>query len=115
MLILLLLLLGCAMPSPPPPAPTTPAPAAAAVPVAAPVRVIAELRPAAGLPRLAAITRVQDEVIASLPAGQARIVQRYTTLPLLALEVDPALVAALKQNPSVVSVSPDTHRSMQVE
>jgi hypothetical protein len=102
---------GCAMPAPPPPAPPAPAPAVAAA--AAPIRVIAELRPAPGLKLRAAIARAQDEVIASLPPGQAHVVQRYATLPLLGLELDPGLIERLRQNPAVVRVSPDEQRTMQ--
>ncbi len=109
MLVLVFLLLsGCAMPPRPSP-PIVPAAAAA------PVRVIAELKPVAGLPLRASISQAQDAVIAALPAGRATVVQRYTTLPLLSLEVDPALIDTIRQNPAVVRVSPDVERTPQNE
>jgi hypothetical protein len=96
-----LLLSGCAMM----PTPSNPATAASAH-----SRVIVEVSPAPGLPRAAGIAQAQDAVIASLPPGRAQVVRRYATLPLLALEIDPALIDGLRRNATVVKVSPDETR-----
>jgi hypothetical protein len=90
-----LLLGGCAMD-------TGPRPAAAA-----PVRVLVEIAVAPGAP----VADAQAAVIAALPATGARVVRRYSTLPLLALEVDPAVLPSLLTIPQVTSVRPDRERS----
>jgi hypothetical protein len=100
-LAMVLLLSGCAM---------MPSPSNQATAAPAPSRVIVEVSPTPGLARAAGIAQAQNAVIASLPPGRARVVRRYATLPLLALEIDPALVEGLRRNAAVVEVSPDETR-----
>src|SRR5262245_53885875 len=74
-------------------------------------RVIVELRIAAAgdlSAREAAIARAQDAVLARLPQSHASVARRYATIPMLALEVDGAGLAALEaMADAVVSVQPD--------
>ncbi len=96
-------------PSPPPQPPPQPI---VGTPAPVRVQVIVELKLAPGLPHTAAIARAQDEVLATLPPGGASVTQRYATLPMLALELDPALVDTLKRNPRVIRVSPDEKQQL---
>jgi subtilisin family serine protease len=90
------------------------------------VRVIARLnvatdgqtRPAPRLPSLSrggreAIARAQAEVTGRLGVGW-RMVRRYETLPLVALEVDASGLAALLDSPGVVDVVEDRLESVQL-
>jgi len=74
-------------------------------------RVIVELRvPAAGEPaaRDAAIAQAQDAVLARLPGSHASVARRFTSIPMLALEVDaPGLAALEAMAETVVSVKAD--------
>jgi hypothetical protein len=101
--VLALLLGGCAMNA-------GPKPAGAAV---APVRVLVQIAVAPDPASPTAIADAQSAVIAALPTSGVRVVRRYQSLPLLALEVDPALVPSLERIPHVTSVQPDQERSIQ--
>lgn len=76
---------------------------------AASVRVLVELAIPAGAPPQTAISEAQTAVIAALPPG-TRVVRRYDTLPMLALEVSPAALPGLLQIPQVKAVQPDRER-----
>ena len=72
---------------------------------AGPVRVLVELRaePSADPRRRAeAIEQAQAKVLAALPASHATLKRRYTSLPLLALEIDRAGLSALEAMTDVV-------------
>ena len=73
------------------------------------VRVLVELRvPADAAQREDAIARAQDAVLARLPRQHATVARRYATIPMLALEIDGAALAALEAMPdAVVSVRAD--------
>jgi len=75
------------------------------------VRVLVELRvPADGdaARREDAIARAQDAVLVRLPRPHAVVSRRYATVPMLALEIDSAALAALEAMPdAVVSVRAD--------
>lgn len=81
-------------------------PAVRAMPPGGSVRVLVELRaPAAGAP---AVNDVQDEVLRRLTGTGARLARRYTTTPLLALEIDHAALARLEEMRGIViRVRPD--------
>ena len=74
-------------------------------------RVIVELRLDAALDpnqRPEAIARVQDTLLARLPRSHASVARRYTSVPLLALEIDLTALAALEGMADiVVSVKAD--------
>jgi len=74
-------------------------------------RVIVELRVSMGgepAARDAAIAQAQDAVLARLPGSHASVARRFTSIPMLALEVDGAGLAALEaMADAVVSVQPD--------
>jgi hypothetical protein len=71
--------------------------------------------PVAGLPMAQGIAAAQDSVIASLPPDRTVVTRRYAALPLLALQIDPALIDMLRRNAAVVKVSPDEERTLQGE
>jgi len=69
-------------------------------------RVLVDLRAAAADP--AAVSDVQNEVLRRLAGTGARLARRYTTVPLLALEIDSAALARLEgMNGLVIRVRPD--------
>jgi hypothetical protein len=96
-----LLLGGCATPGGPPPSAG-----------AAPVRVLVELAVAPAASPGTAISDAQAAVIAALPAHGAKVLRRYGALPLLALEVDPAVLPTLLRLPQVKAVRPDRDRDV---
>ena len=53
--------------------------------------------------RADAISRAQDTVLARLPHGHASVVRRYTSIPMLALEIDEIALRALETMPDVVA------------
>ena len=56
-----------------------------------------------------AISRAQDTVLARLPHSHASVVRRYTSVPMLALEIDATALHALETMTDVVaSVAPDS-------
>ncbi len=59
-----------------------------------PQRVLVELRVATSEP--SAIERAQDDVVRGLAGTTASVARRYTTAPLLALEIDAAALARLE-------------------
>jgi len=64
-------------------------------------RVLVELRPPIG--------RAQEDVLARLSGTDFRLVRRFDTSPLLALEIGPSALAALRMmGDVVVRVIPDT-------
>ena len=64
-------------------------------------RVLVEVRPP--------IARAQDQVLARLSGTDFKLVRRFETSPLLALEIGPSALAALKtMGDVVVRVVPDT-------
>ena len=70
------------------------------------VRVLVELRVQASGED--AIAKAQDAVLARLPQSHAVVARRYTFIPLLALEIDGAALAALEaMADAVVSVRAD--------
>ena len=73
------------------------------------VRVIVEVRvvaaDAAGTE--SAIARAQDTVLARLPQQHASVARRYTSIPMIALEIDGTALAALEAMADVVSVKAD--------
>jgi len=79
---------------------------------AAPVRVLVELSVSSAAPPQTAIGDAQAAVIAALPAQGARVLRRYAALPLLALEVDPAVLPLLLRLPQVKAVRPDRDRGV---
>src|SRR6185295_3316015 len=69
-------------------------------------RVLVDLRARAGDP--AAVSDAQNEVLRRLAGTGARLARRYTTVPLLALEIDAAALARLEaMNGLVIRVRPD--------
>jgi hypothetical protein len=65
------------------------------------IRVLVEVRPP--------IARAQDQVLARLSGTDFRLVRRFETSPLLALEIGPSALAALRaMGDVVVRVTPDT-------
>ena len=69
-------------------------------------RVLVDLRPRAGDP--AAVSDAQNEVLRRLAGTGARLARRYTTVPLLALEIDAAALARLEgMQGLVIRVRPD--------
>jgi hypothetical protein len=99
------LLTGCAMTQTP----------TGATSASAATRVVVEVVPVAGLPPAQGIAQAQDIVIASLPPDRALVTRRYTALPLLALQIDPALIDTLRHNAAVAKVSPDEDRTLKDE
>jgi len=53
--------------------------------------------------RADAIGRAQDAVLSRLPHGHASVVRRYTSIPMLALEIDEIALRALETMPDVVA------------
>jgi sulfur transfer complex TusBCD TusB component (DsrH family) len=53
--------------------------------------------------RADAIVRAQDAVLARLPQTHASVVRRYSSIPLLALEIDATALSALKKMTDVVT------------
>lgn len=77
-----------------------------AMPQGGSVRVLVELRARAADP--AALDAAQDEVLRRLIGTTARLARRYTTTPLLALEIDAAALARLEEMRGlVIRVRPD--------
>jgi hypothetical protein len=80
-------------------------------------RVIVELRLDASLDpnqRAEAIARAQDSLLSRLPPSYASVARRYTSVPLLALEIDVTALAALEaMTDIVVSVKPDRQSKTQ--
>lgn len=77
-----------------------------ATPQGGPVRVLVELRASAVDPT--AVNEAQNEVLRRLTGTNARLARRYTTTPLLALEIDSAALARLEEMRGlVVRVRPD--------
>ena len=69
-------------------------------------RVLVDLRARAGDP--AAVSDAQNEVLRRLAGTGARLARRYTTVPLLALEIDAAALARLEgMHGLVIRVRPD--------
>jgi hypothetical protein len=65
------------------------------------VRVLVELRASAADP--SAIASVQDEALQRLAGTSARLARRYSTAPLLALEIDAAALARLEEMHGLVT------------
>ena len=81
-------------------------PAVRAMPQDGPVRVLVELRAPAADP--SALEAAQNEVLRRLSGTNARLARRYTTTPLLALEIDAAALARLEEMRGLVTrVRPD--------
>jgi len=80
-------------------------------------RVIVELRlDESGDPthRPEAIARAQDALLLRLPHSHISVARRYTSVPLLALEIDATALAAIEGMPDlVVSVKPDRRSKTQ--
>jgi hypothetical protein len=74
-------------------------------------RVLVELRvdePGDPRGRDDAIARAQNAVLSRLPHGHSLLVRRYTSVPLLALEIDAAALSALQAMTGIVdAVKPD--------
>jgi hypothetical protein len=69
-------------------------------------RVLVDLRARAGDP--AAVSDAQNEVLRRLAGTGARLARRYTTVPMLALEIDAAALARLEgMQGLVIRVRPD--------
>ena len=61
-----------------------------------------------------AIHRAQDTVLARLPSSHASVVRRYTSIPMLALEIDAAALQALEaMTDVVVAVTSDSRLKPQ--
>ena len=61
-----------------------------------------------------AIARAQDALLSRLPHSHVSVARRYTSVPLLALEIDATALAALEAMPDlVVSVKPDGRSKTQ--
>ena len=61
-----------------------------------------------------AIARAQDALLWRLPHSHISVARRYTSVPLLALEIDATALAALEAMPElVVSVKPDRRSKTQ--
>ena len=67
---------------------------------AGPQRVLVELRVASAEP--SALESVQDEVLRGLAGTGASLARRYTTAPMLALEIDAAALARLEEMRALV-------------
>src|SRR5437762_14311305 len=65
------------------------------------VRVLVDLRVAAGGP--SAIVSTQDEALRRLAGSGARLVRRFATAPLLALEIDAPALARLEAMRDIVA------------
>ena len=65
------------------------------------VRVLVELRASSADP--SAIANVQDEALLRLAGTGARLARRYSTAPLLALEIDAAALARLEEMHGIVT------------
>ena len=80
-------------------------------------RVIVELRlddPGDPNQRPEAIACAQDALLSRLPHSHVSVARRYTSVPLLALEIDATALAALEAMPDlVVSVKPDGRSKTQ--
>jgi hypothetical protein len=77
-----------------------------ALPGGGSTRVLVDLRARAADP--AAVSEAQNEVLRRLAGTGARLARRYTTVPLLALEIDAAALARLEgMNGLVIRVRPD--------
>ena len=77
-----------------------------AMPSGGSARVLVELRARAADP--SAVSDAQNEVLRRLAGTGARLARRYTTAPLLALEIDAAALARLEQMEGlVIRVRPD--------
>ena len=66
-----------------------------------PLRVLVELHVAHADP--IAIGSVQDEVLRRLAGTGARLTRRYSTAPILALEIDPAVLVRLEEMRGLVA------------
>lgn len=66
-------------------------------------RVLVELRVEGDAVGTEAVVRAQDAVLARLPAGHASLTRRYSTIPLLALEIDAVALRALEGMSDLVS------------
>ncbi len=73
------------------------------------VRVIVQLRIAPGPEegRTRAIERAQDSVLRALAPAPHRLLRRYETLPLLAVEVSPEALRLLAASPDVAGIEED--------
>jgi hypothetical protein len=67
---------------------------------AGPQRVLVELRVASAEP--SALESAQDEVLRGLAGTGASLARRYTTAPMLALEIDAAALARLEEMRALV-------------
>jgi hypothetical protein len=77
-----------------------------AMPSGRSARVLVDLRARAADP--AAVSDAQNEVLRRLAGTGARLARRYTTVPMLALEIDAAALARLEgMNGLVIRVRPD--------
>ena len=77
-----------------------------AMPGGGSARVLVDLRARAADP--AAVSDAQNEVLRRLAGTGARLARRYTTVPMLALEIDAAALARLEgMNGLVIRVRPD--------
>ena len=77
-----------------------------AMPGGGSARVLVDLRARAADP--AAVRDAQNEVLRRLAGTGARLARRYTTVPMLALEIDAAALARLEgMNGLVIRVRPD--------
>jgi hypothetical protein len=77
-----------------------------AMPGSGSARVLVDLRARAADP--AAVSDAQNEVLRRLAGTGARLARRYTTVPMLALEIDAAALARLEgMNGLVIRVRPD--------
>jgi hypothetical protein len=77
-----------------------------AIPSGSSARVLVELRARSAEP--SAVSDAQNEVLRRLAGTGARLARRYTTAPLLALEIDAAALARLEDMPGlVIRVRPD--------
>jgi len=64
------------------------------------IRVVVELRVPLNDP--SALRNAQDEVLRRLAGTGTRLARRYTTVPLLAIEIDAAALARLEEMPALV-------------
>ena len=64
--------------------------------------------------RADAISRAQDAVVSRLTRGHASVLRRYTSVPMLALEIDATALGALETMTDIVAgVKPDLTRRPQ--
>jgi hypothetical protein len=64
--------------------------------------------------RADAISRAQDAVLSRLTSGHASVLRRYTSVPMLALEIDATALGALETMTDIVAgVKPDLTRRPQ--